>query len=385
MGTALQSLQNISQQIIEDINSKTGQTTPPVSIAYNRIVSNALAALILTTQLHNIDQRKECFPQTASEEIGLPLWADISGRQRELGDQAQMQVSGTGINGTLIGTGSTGPLLKADNGLFYDVLIGDTISGGVSSITIRCRNAGAEGTLTIGAKLTLTKTIVGIDPDFFVTVIDIPGTESEPINTWRSAIVQIVAFPPQIGTAAWFYNEAISVPGITRAYPYCDEDYPGRVILYCVADDNTDGIPTPAQLALVEDLFTTAGKDILWANGILPNLEKRIEAFSSLTEIYDVIITEGTPALSATLKVSVEASIDNYFLTRNPYIQGLSLSNSGVVEKSAIFSASQNTIESEVGETGRIADIVLQKQGELVANLYTIPAGKRAVANISYT
>lgn len=385
MAVPIKSLATNAAQVLTDIESKTNQNSPALPVAYNRVVSNAVAAMVLTGQLHNIDQRKECFPQTASENIGLPLWADLTGRQRGLGDQANLQADATGVNGTVIGTGSTGPTWKGSNGLFYDVVTGGTITAGVASIEILCRDSGEEGTLNVGQELKLTSTIPGIDSVLTVTAINSPGTEPESIDSWRAAIVQIAAFPPQIGTAAWFFEQALTVPGITRAYPYCDELFPGRVEIFAVADGNTDGLPTPAQLSDIEDVFTEASKDILWATGELPNTQKRIEAFESVADIYNVIITEGLPALSASLKLSVEAAITNYFLTRNPYIEGLFLVDAGVVEKTAIIAVAQNAIDAEVGETGRIADITLQKQGSLAADLYTLDPGSRAIENISYT
>jgi len=385
MGVDVKSLRENADQILIDIESKTNQNTPALPVAYNRAVANSVAAMALICQLHNIDQRKECFPQTASEEIGLPLWAELTDRPRNTGNQAELQVTATGTNGTVIGTGSTGPTWKASTGLLYTVKTGGTITGGVASISIIANQSGEEGTLNVSQTVKLTTTIPGIDPEATVTLINVPGTEPESIDSWRTAIVQIAAFPPQIGSAAWFYEKALEVPGITRAYPYSDLDFPGRVEIFAVADDNVDGNPTPSQLSDIEDIFTTAGNDILWATGILPNLEKRIEAFASPIDEYNVVIVEGAPALSATLKVSIETAINDYFLTRNPYIKGLSLEDQGAIERAAIIAVAQNTIEAQVGDTGRIADIGLQKVAEAAADIYILDPGTRAKAIISYT
>jgi uncharacterized phage protein gp47/JayE len=385
MGVEVESLRTYADQVLTDIEAKTSQDTPPIAIAYNRIISNAVAAMVLINNLHNVDQRKECFPQTATVDVGLPFWAELTARPRNNGVQANMQIIVTGDNGTVIGTYSTGAQWKGANGILYQTSTGGTISGGSASIAILANTAGEEGTLTIGDTVRLTSSITGLDSVGTVTAINIPGAEAESIDSWRNAIVQLVAFPPQIGTAAWFLTQALTVDGITRAYPYSDEDYPGRVLIYAVADANVDGQPTSPQLAAIEAVFTDAYKDILWATGTLPSGDKRVEAFASDVDEYNVVITEGSPALSSTLKTTVEAAIDNYFLTRNPYLKGLSLENQGVVEKVAIIAVAQNTIEAEVGETGRIADIELQKVGEPAADLYTLDIGTRAKANISYT
>jgi uncharacterized phage protein gp47/JayE len=385
MPIPIDSLREKSDQLLADIESKTNQNTPAVDVAYNRIVANAVAGMSLQDQLHNIDQRKECFPQTASEEIGLPLWAGLVGRPRGSGVQAELQCDATGTDGETIGTGSTGPRWKANSGVTYGTKTGATISGGTASIAILAEQSGTEGTLQIGDEVTLTTTIPGIDTKATVTAINVPGTEPESIESWRAAIIQLAAFPPLTGTAAWFYNEALGVPGITRAYPYSDQNFPGRVLIYAVDDSQVDGQPSQSQLDEIEAITDTAQKNVMWAYDLLPNAEKRLEAFASPIDIYDVVITEGVPALSASLKHSIEASIDNYFLTRNPYINGLSLEDQGAVEEVAITTVAQNTIDAEVGETGRFTDIGLTKQGDAPADIYILDEGRRAVANISYT
>ncbi len=385
MPVPLLSLREKADQILSDIESKTNQDTPAVDVAYNRAVANGLAAMSLQDQYHNIDQRKECFPQTASEEIGLPLWAGLVNRPRGTGTQADLQAQATGTNGETIGTGSTGPRWKADSGIKYGTKTGATISGGVASIAVIADQAGTEGTLQVSDKITLTTTIPGIDTTATITAINVAGAPQETVESWRAAIVQLAAFPPLSGTAAWFYTEALKISGITRAYPYSDQNFPGRILIYAVDDSQTDGQPTAPQLAEIEAITSTAQKNIMWAYNLLPNASKRLEAFASPIDIYDVVITEGVPAMSASLKQAVEASINNYFLTRNPYINGLSLEDQGAVEEVAITTVAQNTIDAEVGETGRFTDIGLTKQGSAPADIYILDPGNRAKANISYT
>lgn len=385
MPVPLFSLRELADQGLVDIESKTNQDTPDVNVAYNRIISNAVAAMTLLNQMHNVDQRKECFPQTASEEIGLPLWAGLTNRPRGTGVQAELQAEATGTNGETIGTGSTGPRWKAASGIQYSTETGATIAGGVASITILANQSGAEGTLQIGDTVTLTETIPGIDTLATITAINTVGEPEESVESWRAAIIQIAAFPPQIGTASWFFDEALKVDGITRAYPYVDQDFPGRVEIFAVADGNVDGQPTTPQLDEIDLITAEANKNIMWATDLLPNAEKRLEAFASPVDIYDVVITEGVPALSASLKEAIEASIDIYFITRNPFILGLSPEDQGAVEEVAITTVAQNTVDAQVGETGRFTDIGLTKQGDAPADIYILDPGNRAVANISYT
>ncbi|MHA1379307.1 MAG: baseplate J/gp47 family protein [Candidatus Helarchaeota archaeon] len=385
MPVDIQSLVDYRDQILIDIETKTNQDTPPVDIAWNRLVSNALSAMALLNKLHNVDQRKECFPQTASEKVGLPLWAELTNRPRNLAVSAQMIIRAIGTNGTVIGTFGQGPVWKGDDGNLYDVSVGGTISGGFVDITIKARKAGEQGTLSVGATVSLIETSIGIDDTAEVQSISIAGEEQESVDSWRLAIIQITAYPPNIGTSSWFFTQSSTVDGITRVFPYSDIDFPGRVEIFVAADANVGGEPTPAQLAAIEDLFTDAPNDVMWANGILPNSQKRIEAFASPVDNYSVVITDGSPSLSEDLKTKIEAAIDNYFLTRSPYIRGLSLEDFGAVEKVAVITVSQNVIEAQPTDTGRFADIDIVKDGSSPEDIYILEEGRRAKATITYT
>lgn len=381
----IKSLRELADQILTYIESQTNQDTPPIDVAYNRLISNGVAGLSLLNQMHNIDQRKECFPQTASENVGLKLWAELVGRPRGLGTRANLQATATGTTGETIGSGSTGPRWKSASGLIYTTETGGEIVDGEVSISILCNEFGTEGTLQVGDELTLTTTIPGIDNKIIVTAINVVGAEPETLESWRTAIIQLAAFPPNIGTAAWFYNESIKIDGITRAYPYSDVNYPGRVIIYAVADDNVDGIPTSTQLDAIEAITSTADKNIMWAYEFLPDGEKRLEAFASPIDEYQVVITDGSPALSAGLKTKIEKAIEDYFESRNPYINGLSLENQGAVEEVAITVVAQNVVTSETLESGRFADIGLAKTGAPIQDIYILEPGTRAKVVISYT
>lgn len=379
----LQPLRTIADEVLTDIESKTNQSTPAVSVSYNRLVANAVAALSLSNKLHNIDQRKECFPQTATENVGLPLWAALVNRPRIAGIPAELQVTITGTSGTVIGQNSTGPRFKAENGIIYSTKIGGLIQSGTLSATILSTESGSESTLQIGDELNLVTTLVGVDTKATVTAINVTGTDQEDVEDWRAAIIQKAAFPAEIGTVAWFYTQAVSVPGITRAYPYCDQSYPGRVLIYAVADANTDGQPSSAQLADIEAVFTAANKNIMWAYDLLPNGSKRIEAYASPIDEYVLEILVGSPALSATIKTAIETAIANYALTRNPYIKGLSLSDAGTLEAVALSSLIQNTIESNPSETGKFTGVTLSKNGT-PSGYFTLSPGRRAKITVIY-
>jgi uncharacterized phage protein gp47/JayE len=379
----IKSLKTYADQILTDIEGKTNQTTPAVDVAYNRIIANALAAQVLTGMLHNIDQRKECFPQTASEDVGLPLFADLVDRQRKTGTAAAHQITVVGTEDYVIPSGASGPVFKADSGKLYTVTTGGRIQSGTASIAIACTESGSDGTLAIGDTLSLISTNANLNDTATVTAVNITGADEESVDDWRAAIVQKIAFPPDIGTAAWFYYQALTIDGITRAYPYSDQSYPGRVIIYLVADDNTNGAPSAAQIAAVEQIFTTANKNILWAYDTLPNNSKKLEAFASPIEEYDLAISDGTPALSANMKSLINTAIENYANTRNPTITGLFTSDTGILRTVELQSVIENVIQSNTSLTGNFAGATLSLDS-VVQEYFILPAGTRPKINVTY-
>lgn len=380
----VKSIKEYASQIQTDIEGKTNQTTPALSISYNKIISNAVAALALTNKLHNIDQRKECFPQTASEDVGLPLWATLVNRARNTGTAAQLQVQITGTDDTVVGTGSVGPKWQNSSGLIYETLSGARIADGVASISLVCESTGTEGTLSVDDTLSIISTMTGIDDTATVTAINVVGADDEELEDWRSAIIHKAAFPPDIGTCAWFYYQALTVDGITRAYPYVNQSYPGQVNIYLVADDNDDGTPSDTQIADVLALFDDANKNIMWASGTLPNGEDRITVAASPVEEYVITISDGTPNLSDDMKTLIEDAIQNYADTRNPSIEGLQMTDTGIMRAIEISALIENVIESNSSETGNFTGLTLSLDGT-AADYYELAEGTRPSISVEYT
>ena len=377
----IQSLKEYADQILTDIESKTNQETPALSVAYNKIIANAVAAMALTTRLHNIDQRKECFPQTASEDVGLPLWADLVDRQRSTGTASEMQIDVPGTESYIV---EAGLVWQADNGLTYVTTSSALIEDGVASVSIACSETGSEGTLAVDDELQLTTTVADLDGTATVTAVNVTGADEEELDDWRDAIIHKAAFPPDIGTAAWFYYQALTVDGITRAYPYCDQDYPGRVIIYAVDDDNDNGTPSEGQLENIVSVFDDASKNILWAYGTLPNGEDRLVALASPVATYILTIINGTPSLSDNMKTLIEDAIATYAYTRDPYIEGLSISDTGTIRAVEISSVIQNVIESNPNETGSISGVSLS-DGTDTADYFILDVGTRCALTIQYS
>ena len=373
----INSIEEVSDQIVQDIESKTNQTTPAVPFAFNKNLADAVSAQSAVTKLHNVDQRKECFVETATEFVGLPKLAFETNTPRILGYQAILEAEVTSqVEGAVVGTYSEGPEFVCGD-VIYQTISGGTITGGTATISIRAKIYGEEGNLQDGAEVTLSSTYPDIDDMAVITDTLSSGGDKETIESWRQRIAQEKAFPSTVaGTTPWFAKIAKQVPGITGAWPYSSETI-GSVDLYLSADNEIDGVPTAAQLTAVEDTFRLAPNDCLWST-----LPDRINTIASTKQDYYVAIVEGETSISSKTRAEIITEIEKYFETRAPYIEGLSLQNTGSVSRSDVMSVAQKVIQGTMGETGVISDIVITKPGDPAANIYAMPKGLRAQSQL---
>lgn len=378
MAIEITSLEEKRDQILTDIESFTNQDTPSIEVAFNRILANAQGGMSLQNQLYTLDKLAECFPQTASE-YGLSLHAELKNTARGLPSSSEAYVAITGTVGETVGTYSTGPQWSA-NGYLFETSVGGVFdSNGELTIEVVSIDTGSKTTLSVDQTVELTTTITNINNEGTVTEIISNGEDEQGLESWRQDIIRAYAFPPNMGTASWFYNKSLEVSGITRCFPYVDPDNLGRVLLYLADDSKTGGLPSQSQIDEVEALFSTSDNNVMWAYKTLPNGLNRVDAFESEAESFTVSITDGIPALSASLKVQIESAIDTYFNQREPYINGLSLYNYGYVSKTDIVTVVQNTINSQTGSTGRFTDLeVTRTSGGTTQDIYTLTNGNRA-------
>lgn len=371
----IQSIEENSEQIIQDIENKTNQTTPAVPFAYNKNLADAMSAQAAVNKLHNVDQRNECFVDTASEFVGLPLLAGETNTPRNNGNQTILTVSVIGENGVVIGTYNNGPEFVKDD-VVYQTIQGATIAAGVASINVQAKVTGSIANLQNGDEMTLSSTFTGIDDVATVTDTVSPGTDQEDVEDWRQKIKQEKAFPSTVaGTTPWFARISQIVPGITAAYPYSSDDI-GKIDLFLAADAELGGVPPIEMMDAVVSIFKIAPYDCLWST-----LPDRIDAQQSVKDIYGVQITQGSEPITQPTRDAITASIEVYFENRKPFIEGLSLSNTGVINKADIFAITQNIINGSTGEKGIVADVVITAMAYPAADIYIMPEGLRAVVS----
>lgn len=184
---------------------------------------------------------------------------------------------------------------------------------------------GAAGNLITGDTLSFLGSPSNVSTDVVLSSVTTTAADEESWDAYRQRILDRFRSQPQGGAPADYESWAESVEGIINAYPYTGD--PGQVNVYCEATEKSsgdpDGIPTVAQLTAVANAIEYND------NGLASR-----RPISSFVNVYGIsrtkfeVVVSGLvtddPTLLPVCKTQIDAAIESYLLSREPYINGLS-------------------------------------------------------------
>jgi len=370
----------IADQIIADFENAFNQTVPPLMRSFVRTLAKAIAAQSGQIELYADDASRENFPQTASETGLSEIWQTIINRPREQAGAASLIIRQTGSNGLIIQTGSLGPQYVGPNGTQYSVTTGATITGGYADITITANIGGEIGNAVSGDEFSMISALPGLDSPALVQSIANYGTEQESLDDWRDAIIQLLSRPPTGGGPVDYYKTATSVTGIGDCFPYSG-NVPGSVRLYAVASDQTDGIPTAAELVAVKTAVESAEWFPLWANGVLPDGSFRLQVLASPIITYRVTISGLSPDTAA-VRAAILSNVTTYFAERKPFVTGLHNIDRSRIDNNELRAVVQNTYNQFGGGAFTSLAVAYESSPGSPAAYFTLPEGTRGKCNL---
>jgi uncharacterized phage protein gp47/JayE len=276
------------------------------------------------------------------------------------------------INVTTVHAGfplPAGTQLKGNmTGKVYITEKGITLENPVEIIPVICAENGEAGNLELGDNLTFVAPLGTVQRTAAVSGITVYGTESESEVSYRRRVVSRFRNPPLGGALADYRIWASDVPGVLNTYIYNDIDTPSGVLVYVsgVPTLFPDRIPTDDLLYQIGDACTydATGKQTrkpLTAvldptnNGSYLNVRP-----VSIKEL-DVVITGLVGVHVSDFSSAVKPILDDYFLSREPYIRGLSDDNNktNVVTRNSISSVANQVairIKAEFDEAFLLDD-----------------------------
>jgi len=183
---------------------------------------------------------------------------------------------------------------------------------------------GVIGNLDLGSVISFVSPVDNVARDTVVDSTVTTGADGESVDAYRQRVIDRFQKKPQGGALADYEAWAEEVPGIINAYPYTGDA--GEVDVYSEAtpesSGSADGIPTAPQLQAVKDSIE------LDENG--KATRRPVLAFVNSLPItrtsFDVDITGLVVDNEAQVKQDIDAGLTSYFLEREPFIVGLSVS-----------------------------------------------------------
>ena len=388
------SLQQLKNTFLLEYESNINQDSPLNNKALLRLSSAVEAMIAMLMQREVSDNTKQNFALTASREklisvfgveYDLPIKDEVS---------TVLTVTLPATTGTVIpaGTNFTGD----DNGILYFNSVPVTSVASVATLSLTARTPGVIGNLLVGQTLSISRSIAGAELVATITVIDTAGADAEKTEVYRKRVLDIIRAPGGGGNSADYRNWSQEQENIDRTFPYAglpfdDPLFPGEPperTVYCEASTSfqIDGIPdapllAATKLTIITNPVTGLERQPLGLTNDTLHTEP-IRRTGFYTTITNAVFLAGT---EAAVKIDIATAVDSYYLSLNPFVQGLDI-DADRNDKITAVSASK-PIQAILSANGASADSVTfsDTPPASVTNNYQLGQGEKAKnAGITY-
>lgn len=382
----------ISDNIIAQLEASLNQSIPLLPKSFLRVLSKALAGVFVLLYKYGGFMFLQIFVRTASanETIvnGRALTPLIEwGRLIGVGDLAAATQAELLINITVEDQTGTLPsgsqLVNTDNGVTYITIGAVLLNAPVVQVTVRAVSdqaggggAGAIGNLDPGATVSFANPLANVARNTTVASQVVTGSDAESTEAYRQRVIDRFQKRPQGGAYADYELWGEEPAGIINVYPYTS-DCPGQVDVYVEATPESsgdpDGVPTPSQL---QDVLNSIELD---RNGLASRRPANalVNTFPIIRIGFDIRITGLIVDNLAEVQATITAAVEEYFLDREPFIEGLSiLPRRDRITRSAVG----GVVDDIVSAAGGIFSSVIVTQNNINVELYSLGIGEKAKA-----
>ena len=380
----------ISDNIIAQLEAEFSQTIPLLQKAFFRVLAKVLGGIFVLLFKYGGRSHLNQFVATASDKDTTILGITINplkfwGRLIGVGDPVAATSAELLIDITVenqVGTLPSGTqLINSDNGVTYLTLASVALSAATVQVNIIAASdqvdgggAGVIGNLNPADIVSFANPLANVARNAVVVSQTVTGADAEATDAYRQRIIDRFQKRPQGGAYSDYEIWGEEVAGIINVYPYTSTN-PGQVDVFAEAtvasSGSPDGIPTAAQLqAVLDSIF-------LDSSGLASRRPANALAnsFAIIRTGFTVEITGLTVDNPASVQADITAAIEEYFLDREPFINGLSiLPRRDRITESAIA----GTVEDIVSAAGGIFTSLVVKEGGTPFTLRTLVKGEKA-------
>jgi uncharacterized phage protein gp47/JayE len=293
----------IRDQILTDIQSGLGLTSPPLPRSAFGILATAVAGALSLVYRFATWVQRQIFTATA-DRASLVLRGTEYGLTPTAAQPWQGTATTAGTDGTVLPAGT----LYQKDGTAYRTRAQFTLFG-TTTITLESLDAGDALNLDTSDEIRLVTPITGVDRTATVASTTQTGEDAETDEAFRARILQRQRNQPQGGAIPDWIGWATAVPGIAEAK--IDRPAAGTITVYPLTDDPdpANRIPSGAKLTEVEDYISDPIRSPIRAGSI---------SVTAPTEVvFDVDISDLSPN-TAPAKTAIEDAIEAHLYSRRP-------------------------------------------------------------------
>lgn len=389
MSVALPSTQEVSDNLIAQIELGLGQSIPFLPKSFTRVLAKALAGTFALLYKYAGFIFLQMFVAYATMEettingrVIRPLveWGRLIG----VGDpyaatraEVAVSVSVQRMTGSLP---AQSQLVHASSGVLY--LTTSAVLLNASTVTVTAIASsdqgggggyGAIGNRVAGDVLQFANPLPNVARNASVLSQTVQGAESETVDAYRARIIRRFQRKPQGGARADYQQWGELVPGVLNVYPYAGS--PGEVNVYVEATESSsgsqDGIPTSAQLLQViaaidaDDAGLPSRRPVSAAVNALPITRRA----------FDLLVTGLVADDVAGAQSAIREAIDDHLRLAEPFITGLStLPRRDRVTQAAVSGIIDEAVSAFGGSVTTVS--LLTSSTPIAA--YTLAAGEKA-------
>lgn len=390
MSLSTPTTKEISDNIIAQLEASLNQTVPLLPKAFLRVLAKALAGVFVLLYKYAGFMFLQLFVRTAAyagtEVNGVtvnPLreWGDLVGVPDRAGaTQAELLVNVT-VESQTGALPSNTQLLGQDNGVTYLTLSSVALDAPVVQVPVRAVSdqaggggAGILGNLDPGATLSFANPLAPVARRATVAAQTVTGADAETTEAYRQRILDRFQKRPQGGAYADYEQWGEEPAGIVNVYPYTS-NCPGQVDLFVEATPESsgdpDGIPTPAQL---QEVLDTVELDQAGLASRRP-ANALVNAFPIVRRGFVVRVVGLSVSDLAEVRGQIETALAEYFLSREPFIPGLSVPpRRDRIARSGL----SGVVDDIVSASGGIFTAVFLELDDVPVDLYSLGIGEKA-------
>ncbi|MCK5603584.1 baseplate J/gp47 family protein [Candidatus Pacearchaeota archaeon] len=374
---------------LSNYEAELNQTSPLVDKAFLRV--QAANEAMAQTELSRlaVDRAKENLAITASEE-GLTILGDELNIPRKAGTAANLSIFLTATVSTSI-PGNTDFVGDSNNERYFTdatvVAATDPTYGDGALLAVTAKDVGTAGNLNVDDTLTLGSIIAGASSSAFVTAINTFGTDQEDLEAWRRRILNEIRTVGGGGNGADYRTWAERGDGVFRAFPYSarplgSTSLPGDRTVYIEVDASIDpdgeanGAPGQAVLDSARDNInqnqTTEQNNPPLGTSDSSLYVESITRRSMFVEIRNLVIDA---SVEDAAKAQVDTSLDEYFRTITPFIEGTDIlsSKNDIITDLTVSTIVQDALAAFGGSADGIG---FGLEASVFISSYTLSAGE---------